>query len=115
MKKTSKKDKYDVVRRELDLEFIQWYDYYDYYDDYDWYYDDCNNFSYVKKDFYEEIISGPIFRRKKSINLYFPYQIIDMNSFYSKQERRNKLIDELLGYSNPKVIYKPTFVDIWKG
>jgi hypothetical protein len=38
-----------------------------------------------------------------------------MNSFYSKQERRNKLIDELLGYENPKVIYKPTFADIWKG
>jgi hypothetical protein len=33
-----------------------------------------------------------------------------MNSFYSKQERRNRLIDELLGYS--KVVYKPTFADI---
>lgn len=115
MKKTSKKDKYDVVRRELNLEFISWYDYYDYYDDdYDWYYDDMNNFSYINKDFYEEIISGPIFRRRKSINQYFPYSIVDMNSFYSKQERRNKLIDELLGYENPKVTYKPTFADIWK-
>ena len=114
MKKTSKKDKYDVVRRELDLEFSSWYDYYDYYD-YDWYDDDCNNFTYIKKEFYEEIISGTIFRRRKSINQYFPYSIVDMNSVYSKQERRNKLIDELLGYENPKVTYKPTFADIWKG
>ena len=115
MKKTSKKDKYDVVRRELDLEFIQWYDYYDY--DYGYYtddwYDSYEDFSYVKKEFYEEIISGPIFRRKKSINLYFPYNIVDMTSFYSKKERRNKLIDELLGYTHP---YKPTLGDIikWK-
>ena len=99
MKKTSKKEKYDVVRNELKLEFISWYDYYDYYDyDYDWYYDDCNNFSYIKKYFYEEIISGPIFRRRKWQNQYFPYNIVDMNSFYSKQERRNKLIDELFSY-----------------
>jgi hypothetical protein len=113
MKKTSKKEKYDVVRNELRLEFISGYDYYDYDDYYD-YYDNHHDFSYIKKDFYEEIVSGSIFRRKKSINLYFPYHIVDMNSFYSKQERRNKLIDELLGYSNPKVIYKPTFADIWK-
>jgi hypothetical protein len=110
MKKTSKKDKYDVVRHELKLEFISWYDYYDYYD-YDDYYDNHHDFSYVKKDFYQEIISGPIFRRKKSINLYFPYNIVDMTSFYSKQDRRNRLIDELLGYTH---IYKPTFKDIWK-
>ena len=57
MKKTSKKEKYDVVRRELNLEFISWYDYYDYYD-YDWYSDDMNNFSYVKKDFYEEMMTS---------------------------------------------------------
>ena len=114
MKKTSKKDKYDVVRRELNLEFISWYDYYDYYDyDSDGYYD-YNDYTYIKKEFYEEIISGTIFRRRKSINQYFPYSIVDMNSVYSKQERRNKLIDELLGYENPKVVYKPTFADIWK-
>lgn len=112
MKKTSKKDKYDVVRRELDLEFIQWYDYYDYYD-YDWnWYDNYEDFSYVKKDFYEEVVTGPIFRRRKWTNQYFPYKIVDMTSVYSKQDRRNKLIDELLGYTHP---YKPTFADIWKG
>jgi hypothetical protein len=114
MKKTSKKEKYDVVRNELNIEFSQWYDYYD-YNDYDWYSDECNNFSYIKKDFYyDEIVSGPIFRRRKWQNQYFPYHIVDMNSFYSTQERRNKLIDELLGYSNTKVVYKPTFADIWK-
>jgi hypothetical protein len=66
MKKTSKKEKYDVVRRELNFEFIEWYDYYDYYDtDYDWYYDNMNDFSYIKKEFYEEKLHGPFFRRKK--------------------------------------------------
>jgi hypothetical protein len=109
--KTSKKSKYDVVRRELDFEFSSWYDYYVYdFEDFD----DCYDYSYVKKDIYEEIISGPIFRRKKSINLYFPYGIVDMNSIYSKQERRNKFIDELLGYTNHKISYKPTFADIFK-
>lgn len=113
MKKTSKKDKYDVVRKELKIEFTEWYDYY-YHDDYDWYCDNMNDFSYIRKEFYEEIISGPIFRRRKSINQYFPYHIIDMNSFYSKQERRNKLIDQILDNSNTKVTYKPTFADIWR-
>ena len=66
MKKTSKKDKYDVVRHELDLELIQWYDYYDYYEyDYREYYE-ISNFSYVKEKFYKEVISGSIFRRTRN-------------------------------------------------
>jgi hypothetical protein len=107
MKKTSKKSKYDVVRKELNFTHSQWEDFYDYYD-YDALYNDYYDFSYIKKDFYEEIISGPIFRRKKSINLY-SYREIDMTSFYTKQERRNKFINELLGYTHTN---KPTIGDI---
>ena len=114
MKKTNKKDKYDVVRRELKLEFSMWNDYYDYDNNYDDDYYNYYDYTYIKKDFYEEILTGPFFRRRKWTNQYFPYHIVDMNSFYSKQERRNRLIDELLGYSNTKVVYKPTFADIWK-
>jgi hypothetical protein len=110
MKKTSKKSKYDVVRYELNLEAAQWYDFYDYYD-YDSCYDSYYDYSYINNVLYEEIISGPIFRRRKSINLYFPYRIVDMTSFYSKQDKRNKFIDELLGYTHP---YKPTFGDMLK-
>ena len=108
MKKTSKKSKYDVVKKELNFTYNQLEDFYDYYDYYG-IYNECYDFSYIKKDFYEEIISGPIFRRRKWINQYFPYQVVDMTSFYSKQDRRNKLIDELLGYAHP---YKPTIGDI---
>ena len=108
-----RKSKYDVVKSELNFEFNSWNDYYDhdyyYYNDDDLYYYDL---VYMKKEFYEEIYYGPFFRRSKYTNIYFPYNVIDMNSIYSKQERRNKFIDEILG--NSKSLYKPTFEDIWK-
>lgn len=110
------KEKYDSVRIELNIEHDSWFDYYDHglYYDYSDYYDhyDSNNYGYVDKEFSEELITGPIFRRRKHINKYFPYVIVDMNSIYTRAERRNKIIDEILG--NNKNL-KPTFADIWKG
>jgi hypothetical protein len=112
MKKTSKKSKYDLVKLELKLEHSSWYDYYDDYYDYDAYHNGYYDYSYLPKETQHDMLSGPIFRRRESSNQYFPYNIVDMNSIYSKQTRRNKFIDELLGITNSQVTYKPTFADI---
>ncbi len=104
-----------LTRSEINLEHYSWWDYYDYYyDDYDDYYEDYVEYEYINKEVEKEIfletVCGPRHRRLK--NIYLPYRAIDMNSIYSKQVKRNKLIDELLGFDNPQVSYKPTFADI---
>lgn len=111
------KEKYNVVKIELDIEHDSWFDYYDgsgFYSDYDEYYESNYNYGYVDKEYSKDLITGPIHRRVRYTYKNFPYGVVDMNSIYSKIERRNKLIDEILGNSNPKVVYKPTFADIWK-
>jgi hypothetical protein len=99
-----------LTRSEIKLEHYSWWDYYDYVD-YDDDYKDYGYFEYINKDVKEEIfletVCGPRHRRLK--NMYLPYRAIDMNSIYSKQVRRNKLIDELLGFDKA---YKPKFEDI---
>ena len=102
-----------LTRSEISLVHYSWWDYYDYYDDY-YEYEDYIEYEYLNKDVEKEVflstVCGPRHRRSKHV--YLPYRAIDMNSIYPKQIRRNKIIDELLGFDNPQVAYKPTFADI---
>ena len=87
-----------LFRSEINLEETMWWDYYD-HDDYDFYYDQFDDYGYIDKDLEKEILNevllGPCTRKRKWA--YYAYRIVDMESFYTKAELREKRINDLLG------------------
>lgn len=104
MRKNNRQNKI-IVRKELNFEHNSWFDFYDYYDDnYENYWIEPD-YSYLKdNELYDTFLN------RKYGYKYNPYKAIDMNSIYSKEYRRNKIINEILGES---IIEKPTLRDIW--